>query len=177
MRDVILLSTLSTNTPSQLNIFRHDGDSLGVNGTEIRVFEQTHQISLRSFLKRQHCVALEPQVCLQHKKQIKISKSLLVQHNNQWQDQRNYLEILGDLTNETLKRKLTDQQLSALLVLTNLTDSLIRNKKQTPLTNGTETDLFREKRFAKLPESDGSGTVTVRLLDSSRGRRRFPRRL
>jgi len=33
------LSAFSTNTTCQLNIFRHDGHSLGMNSAEISVFE------------------------------------------------------------------------------------------------------------------------------------------
>ena len=49
-------------------------------------------------------------------------------------------KILGDLPHHTLERKLAEEQIKALLVPTN------------------------------LAKSDGSGTVTVGLLDASRGR-------
>ena len=53
------------------------------------------------------------------------------------------LEVLGDFTNQTLEGQLADEELSRLLVATDFT------------------------------ESDGSGAVTVGLLDSSGGGRRL----
>lgn len=34
------LGTFSTNSPCQLNILRHDGDTLSMDGTEIGVFKK-----------------------------------------------------------------------------------------------------------------------------------------
>jgi hypothetical protein len=45
------LCTLSTNAASQLDVFRHDGDTLGVNGAQVGVLKQTHQVGLAGFLK------------------------------------------------------------------------------------------------------------------------------
>ena len=53
------------------------------------------------------------------------------------------LEVLSDLTDKTLEGQLADEELGRLLVATDLT------------------------------ESDGTGLVAVRLLDSSSGRRRL----
>jgi hypothetical protein len=39
------LSTFTADTTGQLDVFRHDGDSLGVDGAQVGVFEKTHQIS------------------------------------------------------------------------------------------------------------------------------------
>jgi hypothetical protein len=36
----VALSALSTDATSQLDVLGHDGHTLGVDGTEIRVFEQ-----------------------------------------------------------------------------------------------------------------------------------------
>jgi len=44
LRYIVDLSTLSANATSQLNVLRHDGDTLGVDGTQIGVFEQTDQL-------------------------------------------------------------------------------------------------------------------------------------
>ena len=106
------LRTLTTNTPGQLNILGHDRHTLGVDSTEIGILKESHQVGLGSFLQGQDGRSLEPQVGL---------------------------EILGNLTDQTLKGKLADQQVGGLLVPTNLT------------------------------ESDGSRSVTVGLLDSSGG--------
>jgi len=44
------LSAFAANSPRQLYVFWHDRDTFGVNGAQIRVFEQADQISLRRFL-------------------------------------------------------------------------------------------------------------------------------
>jgi hypothetical protein len=38
--------TFTTDTASELDVFWHDGDSLGVDGAQVGVFEKTHQVSL-----------------------------------------------------------------------------------------------------------------------------------
>lgn len=88
-----LSSSLASDSARELNILRHDGDALGVNGTEIGVLEESNQISLSSFLQRGYSTALEPQICF---------------------------EILCDLAHETLEGKLSDQQLGAFLILSDL---------------------------------------------------------
>jgi hypothetical protein len=106
------LRALSTDTTGELNVLRHDGNTLGVDSAKVRVLEEANEVSLGGFLKGKDGRSLETKVGL---------------------------EILGDLTDETLERELADEQVSRLLVTTDLT------------------------------ESDGSRTVTVRLLDSSSG--------
>jgi hypothetical protein len=88
------LSTLSTDAASQLDVLRHDGDTLGVNSTQVGVFEQTHKVSLCRLLKGQDSGRLEAQVGL---------------------------EVLSNLTDQTLEGQLPDQELRALLVLADLT--------------------------------------------------------
>ena len=92
----------------------HDGHSLGVDGAEVGVLEERDQIGLGGFLKSDDRSSLESKVVL---------------------------EILGDLTNESLERQLAHQKFGGLLVATDLS------------------------------KSDGSGSVSVRLLDSARCRR------
>lgn len=89
-------STLSTNPTSQLDILGHDGDPLGVNGAEIGIFEQSNKVSLARFLQSHNGRALEAKIGL---------------------------EILGDLTNQSLEREFANQQLRAFLVATNFTKS------------------------------------------------------
>ncbi|KAI1232348.1 hypothetical protein IHE44_0006804 [Lamprotornis superbus] len=48
------LSPLSPYPASQLDIFGHDGDSLGMDGTQVCVFKQTHQICLAGLLFQEH---------------------------------------------------------------------------------------------------------------------------
>ena len=84
------LGTLATDAAGQLDVLGHDGHTLGVDGSQVGVLEQAHQVGLSSLLEGQHSAALETQVSL---------------------------EVLGNLTNQALEGQLPDQQLSALLVL------------------------------------------------------------
>jgi len=56
------LSTLPSNTTSQLDVLWHNGHSLGVDGAQVCVFEQSHQVSLTGFLKSPNCCRLEPEI-------------------------------------------------------------------------------------------------------------------
>jgi histone H3 len=106
------LRSLTTDTAGELDILGHDSHTLGVDSTQVGIFEKTNQVSLSSFLEGQDGRSLESKIGL---------------------------EILGDLTDKTLEGQLADEKVGGLLVTTDLT------------------------------ESDGSGTVTMRLLDSSGG--------
>jgi len=107
------LRAFSTDTAGQLDILRHDGNTLGVDSTQVSVLEKTDEVGFGGFLEGQDGRSLESKITL---------------------------EVLGDLTNETLERKLSDEEIGTLLVTTDLT------------------------------KSDGSGSVSVGLLDSSGGR-------
>ena len=67
-----------------------------MDGAQVSVLEESHQVSLTGLLKSHHGRALEPQVGL---------------------------EVLGDLTDEALEGKLADEQLCGLLVAPDLTES------------------------------------------------------
>ena len=45
------LSSLSTDAAGQLDVLGHDGDTLGVDGAQVGVLEQTDQVGLASLLK------------------------------------------------------------------------------------------------------------------------------
>merc|ERR1712089_79722 len=90
------LSSFTTDPPGQLDVLGHDGDTLGVDGAEVSVLKQTNQISLAGLLEGHDGRALESQVGL---------------------------EILSDLTDQTLERKLADEKLGGLLVSPDLTES------------------------------------------------------
>lgn len=83
------LGTFTPDTPGQLDVLGHDGYPLGVDGAQVGVFEQAHQVRLTRLLQSHHSGRLKPQVGL---------------------------EILRDFTNQTLKWQLPDQKLGALLV-------------------------------------------------------------
>ena len=44
------LGTLPTDSPSQLDILWHDRNTLGMDGTQIGVFKQSHEVGFGSFL-------------------------------------------------------------------------------------------------------------------------------
>ena len=83
-----------------------------MDGTQVGVLKQSNEVGFTGFLEGSHGRALEPQVGL---------------------------EVLGNLTNQTLKGKLADEQLSGLLVAPDFT------------------------------KSHGTGLVAMRLLDTSGG--------
>merc|ERR1719209_2920776 len=51
--------------PGQLDVLGHDGDALGVDGAEVGVLEQAHQVGLAGLLQGHHGGALEPKVGLE----------------------------------------------------------------------------------------------------------------
>ena len=83
------LRAFTTNSSRQLNIFWHDRDALGVNRAQVGVFKQASQVRLGRFLQRQDSVRLESQVSL---------------------------EVLGDFSDQALKRQLADQEFGRFLV-------------------------------------------------------------
>ena len=96
-----------------MHILGHDGDSLGVDGAEVGVLEEADHVSLGGFLESENGGGLESEVVL---------------------------EVVGDLSHESLERKLSDEELCGLL------------------------------ESSDLSESDGSGSESVGSLDStSRG--------
>ena len=90
------LRALASDSAGQLDVFGHDGDALGVDGAEVGVFEETHQVRLGGLLKCEDSRALEAEI---------------------------RLEVLGNLSHKALERQLADEQLSGLLVASDLTQS------------------------------------------------------
>ena len=138
------LSTLSTDTASQLDVFGHDGDTLGVDGAEVSVLEETNQISLAGLLKSHDGRALESQISL---------------------------EILSDLTDQTLEGKLADQKLGGLLVSPDLTES--HGTRSVPVwllhTPSGRSGLPSSFGSQLLPGSFTSSGFTCGLLGTSHG--------
>ena len=77
------LGALSSDPPGQLDVLGHDGDPLGVDGTQVGVLEEPHEVGLTGLLESHHGGALEAEVGL---------------------------EILGDLSDETLEGQLGNKQ-------------------------------------------------------------------
>ncbi len=90
------LRALATDAAGQLDVLGHDGDTLGVDGAEVGVLEETDEVRLGGLLEGEDGRALEAQVSL---------------------------ELLGNLTDQALERELADEELSRLLVTTDLTES------------------------------------------------------
>ena len=138
------LSTLSTDTASQLDVFGHDGDTLGVDGAEVSVLKQTNQISLAGLLECHDGRALESQIGL---------------------------EILSDLTDQTLEGKLADQKLGGLLVSPDLTES--HGTRSVPVwllhTPGGGSGFASSLGSQLLPGGFSSGGFTCGLLGTSHG--------
>ena len=114
------LRAFASDSSRQLDILRHDGDSLGVDRAQVGVFEQANQVRFGRFLQGQDRGGLESQVSL---------------------------EILGDFSDQSLERQLSDEQFRGLLVL------------------------------ADFSQRDGTRAVSVRLLDATSRRRGFARGL
>jgi len=90
------LGTLSADTASKLDILWHNSDTLGVNGAQIGVLEQSDQISLTGLLESTNGSRLEPQISF---------------------------EVLSNFSHKTLEGQLPDEELSGLLVSPDLTES------------------------------------------------------
>ena len=87
---------LSTDSACELHVLWHDGDSLGVNGTEVGVFEETNHVGLRCLLEGEDSGGLEAE----------------------------FASVLrGDFTDESLEGKFPDEELGALLETSDLTES------------------------------------------------------
>lgn len=46
-----VLEALSANAPRQVDVLLHDGDSLGMDGTKVGIFEEAGEIALSCLLK------------------------------------------------------------------------------------------------------------------------------
>ena len=90
------LSTFSTDAAGKLDVLGHDGHTLGVDGAQVGVLEESDEVSLAGLLKSHNSRRLEAKVGL---------------------------EVLSDLANQSLEGQLADQKLGGLLVTTNLTKS------------------------------------------------------
>ena len=90
------LTALATEAAGKLDVLALDGDALGVNGAQVGVLEERDEVGLDGLLKSTDGGGLEAEVGL---------------------------EVLGDLTNQALERKLADEELGRFLVATDLTES------------------------------------------------------
>ena len=143
------LSTLATDTAGKLDVLGHDGHTLGVDGAQVGVLEQTDEVSLAGLLEGHDGGRLEPEVGL---------------------------EVLGDFTDQALEGELADQELGGLLVTTDLTESdgtgpvpvglLHSSSGRGALASGLGGQL--------LARSLSSSRFTSGLLSTSHGERMKP---
>ena len=90
------LCPLTADASGQLNVLRHNSYTLGVDGTQVRVLEESHKVRFSGFLKSKDGRALEAKI---------------------------RLEVLCNLSDKPLERKLADEKLGRLLVFPNLAKS------------------------------------------------------
>ena len=86
----------ATDSAGELDVLGHDGHSLGVDGAEVGVLEETNEVSLGGFLEGEDGGGLESEVVL---------------------------VLSGDLADESLEGELADEELGALLEASDLTES------------------------------------------------------
>ena len=129
------LSPLSTDPPGQLDVPGHDGDPPGVDGAQVGVLKQSNKVSLAGLLKSHHSRALEPQVSL---------------------------EVLGDLSHQTLEGQLAEKKLSGLLIPPDVSES----HSASPVSVGL---LNSSSGWGRLPSSLGG-----QFLPGSFSSSRFP---
>ena len=87
---------LTTDSAGKLHVLGHDGNSLGVDGAEVSVLEETDHVGLRGLLEGKDGGGLETEL----------------------------VSVLrGDLTDESLEGELSDEELGGLLETSDLTES------------------------------------------------------
>ena len=102
--------SLTSDSSGELHVLGHDGDSSGVDGAQVGVLEEANHVGLGGLLKGKDGGRLESQVVL---------------------------EVVGDLSHESLERKLSNEELGGLL------------------------------ESSDLSQGDGAGSESVGSLDSS----------
>jgi hypothetical protein len=80
--------SFSSDSSCELHVLWHDGNSLGVDGAEVSVFEKSNHVGFSGLLEGEDGGALESKVIL---------------------------ELRSDFSDESLERKLSDEELGALL--------------------------------------------------------------
>ena len=136
------LRALATNSACKLDVLGHDGYTFRVDSTQVSVLKKTNQVSFTSFLQSQNSTSLEAKI---------------------------RLEVLRDLTNQALERKLPDQKLRTLLVSTDLTQSNSSRSVSVRLlhTASSRSALASSLCGELLARSLTSGRFTSGLLGTS----------
>ena len=144
LRRVCILSTLSTDAAGQLDILGHDGDTLGMDGTQVGIFKQTDKVSLTGLLESHDSRALETEVSF---------------------------EVLGNLTDQALEGQLADEELSGLLVSSDLSESNSSRPVSVGLLDSSSSGgRFTGSLGGQLfPGGFASGGLASSLLGTSHG--------
>jgi hypothetical protein len=90
------LRSFTTKAASELDILGLDSDTLGVDGAQVGVLKERDEVGLNGLLQSTDGGRLEAQVGL---------------------------EVLSNLTDQSLEGQLSDEELSGLLVATNFSES------------------------------------------------------
>ena len=89
----VVSRSLTADASSQLDVLWHNSDSLGVNRTQVCIFEESNHVSLAGLLNGEHSLWLPTQITL---------------------------VLGGDLSDQPLEGKLPNEQLGRLLELADL---------------------------------------------------------
>ena len=133
---------LIADAASELHISGHDGHTLGVDGAQVGILEQGDEVSL---------------------------SSLLESHNGRSLETKIVLEVLSDLTDQSLEGELANQKLCTLLVLADLTESHSSGAITMRLLGGAGGGggLTGGLGGELLARNLSSGTLTSSLLGTS----------
>jgi hypothetical protein len=123
-----------------LNVLGHNGDTLGVDSAQVSVLEETNQVGFSSFLQGSDGRTLEAEISL---------------------------EVLGNLSDQTLEGKLSDQKLGRLLVLSDLTESDGTRLKAVRLLDTTGRRILASSLLGGLSGGLASRRFTSSLLGTS----------
>jgi histone H3 len=125
------LGALAADAAGKLDVLRHDGDALGVDGAEVGVLEETNEVGLGSLLQREDGTALEAEVGLEVLGNL--ADQALEGEPAGGERERLERQARGGSVRQALKEApellkyiidaLANQELSALLVLADLAES------------------------------------------------------
>ena len=87
--------SVSSDSLGELEVTGHDGNSLGVDGAQVGVFEEWDEVSLSSFLEGQNSGALESELLL---------------------------ELVSNFSDESLEGEFSDEEISWFLVLSDFSE-------------------------------------------------------
>ena len=86
---------VTADSLGELKVSGHDGDSLGMDGTEVGVFEEGDEVSLSSLLEGKNSRALESELLL---------------------------ELMSDFSDKPLEGELSDEEISRFLVFSDFSE-------------------------------------------------------